>query len=126
MKIKSVSGLTMHVKNLKKTTKFYESLGFETRKSEASHATVYSNWFWIDFIAAAKEDRPVYKKAVRLSDKAAGPFIYISVDDVDGFYKELLSKGIKPSSKPQDWPTGNREFILHDPDGYNLVIFKRK
>jgi catechol 2,3-dioxygenase-like lactoylglutathione lyase family enzyme len=29
-------------------------------------------------------------------------------------------------TKPQDQPWGNREFMLHDPDGYHLVIFKRK
>jgi len=52
--------------------------------------------------------------------------LYLSVDDVDVFQKELLSKGMKPSSKPQDHPRGNREFILRDPDGYKLVIFKRK
>jgi len=62
----------------------------------------------------------------RLSSKGTGVFLYLSVDDVDGFHKGLLSKGLKPSSKPQDQPWGNREFILRDPDGYKLVIFKRK
>jgi len=53
-------------------------------------------------------------------------FIYLSVDDVDGFQKELISKGLKPATKPQDQPWGNREFMLRYPDGYNFVIFKRK
>ena len=51
--------------------------------------------------------------------------IYLSGDDVDEFHKDLLSKGLKPSTKPQDQPWGNREFIIRDPDGYNLMIFKR-
>lgn len=116
MKIKSVSGFTCTVKSLGKTVKFYEALGFETRKKEKDHVTVYSNWFWIDFLAADKEDR---------AKKGSGLFIYLSVDDVDAFHKALVAKGMKPAGAPRD-SRGNREFILRDPDGYNLVIFKRK
>ncbi|HUG33149.1 MAG TPA: VOC family protein [Anaerolineales bacterium] len=36
------------------------------------------------------------------------------------------SKGLKPAAKPQDQPWGNREFLLRDPDGFTLIIFKRK
>jgi catechol-2,3-dioxygenase len=32
MKNKSVSGITIHVKNLNKTAKFYEALGFDMKK----------------------------------------------------------------------------------------------
>jgi catechol 2,3-dioxygenase-like lactoylglutathione lyase family enzyme len=127
MKIKSVSGITCYVKNLTKTQKFYETLGFETKKKESNHITVYSNWFWMDFLSVAKNERDDgFTKGADLGNKGAGLFIYLSVEDVDEFHKELLSKGLKPSTQPQDQPWGNREFILCDPDGYNLVIFKRK
>ncbi len=52
-------------------------------------------------------------------------FLYISVDNVDNFHKGLLSRGLKPSTEPRDSPWGNREFVIRDPDGYKLVIFKR-
>lgn len=126
MKIKSVAGIACYVKNLNKTTKFYETLGFETRKRDATRVSVYSNWFWIDLLAIAKEKRTEFAKEARLSRKGTGIFLYLSVEDVDEFHKELLVKKLKPSSEPQDQPWGNREFILHDPDGYKLVIFKRK
>jgi catechol 2,3-dioxygenase-like lactoylglutathione lyase family enzyme len=126
MKIKSVAGITCYVKNLSKSVKFYETLGFETKKKEADHATLYSNWFWIDFLAISKDKRAEFTKGADLSNKGAGVFLYLSVDDVDESHKALLAKGLKPSTKPQDQPWGNREFILRDPDGYNLVIFKRK
>ena len=126
MKIKSVSGFACFVKNLDKTVKFYEALGFETRKREADHATLYSNWFWIDFLAISKNERAVYAKEAKAPAKGAGFFMYLSVDDVDAVHKQLLSKGIQPKTLPQDQPWGNREFLLRDPDGYNLVIFKRK
>ena len=126
MKIKSVSGFACYVKNLKKTAKFYETLGFEVRKQETDHITVYSNWFWIDFLSMDKAERPGYGNTADLENKGNGILIYLSVDDVDEFYKELQSNGLKPKTQPSNQPWGNREFILHDPDGYKLVIFKRK
>ncbi len=62
MKIKSVSGITCYVKNLNKTVAFYETLGFETKKKDADHAALYSNWFWIDFLAIAKNERTEFTK----------------------------------------------------------------
>jgi catechol 2,3-dioxygenase-like lactoylglutathione lyase family enzyme len=126
MKIKSVSGITCFVKDLGKTARFYEALGFETRTREPDHVTVYSNWFWIDFLAMDKGGRPGFKKPETPGNKGAGMFVCMSVDDVDAFHKALLSKGLKPAGEPQDRPWGNREFIIRDPDGYNLVVFKRK
>jgi uncharacterized glyoxalase superfamily protein PhnB len=122
MKIKSVSGITCNVKNLDKTAAFYETLGFDIKKRESSHVTAYSNWFWIDFLAIGRDERAKSSKGA----KGTGLLLYLSVDNVDDFHKALLSKGLKPSSKPQDQPWGNREFLLRDPDGYDLVIFKRK
>jgi catechol 2,3-dioxygenase-like lactoylglutathione lyase family enzyme len=126
MKIKSVSGLTCFVKNLEKTGKFYEALGFEIKKKEADHITAYSNWFWIDFVSMEKGARAESIKPQDLASKGAGFSIYLSVDNVDDFYKELIENGMKPVTEPQNKPWGNREFSLPDPDGYNLVIFKRK
>lgn len=126
MKIKSVSGVVCSVKNLNRTVGFYETLGFETKKRDAAHATLYSNWFWIDFLAAGKNDRPGMAKGPNAATKGSGILLYLSVDDVDAFHAHLVSKGLKPAAKPQDQPWGNREFLLRDPDGYNLIIFKRK
>jgi catechol 2,3-dioxygenase-like lactoylglutathione lyase family enzyme len=125
MKLKSVSGITCFVKNVARSAKYYETLGFTFRKKDPDHATAYVNWFWIDFLPIDKEARPEFHKHARLVNKGAGVFLYVSVEDVDGFYKSLVSKGLKPSTKPQDSPWGNREFVLRDPDGYKLVFFKR-
>jgi catechol 2,3-dioxygenase-like lactoylglutathione lyase family enzyme len=125
MNIKSVSGLTLYVKNLSKTAKFYEALGFKIRERVAEHVTAYSNWFWIDFVAAGITTRPQARPAGP-GRKGGGVFIYLSVEDVDGFHKFLVAKGLKPVGKPQDEPSGNREFMVRDPDGFALVIFKRK
>jgi catechol 2,3-dioxygenase-like lactoylglutathione lyase family enzyme len=126
LKIKSVSGITCYVKNLNKTARFYEALGFQIKKREPDHITAYSNWFWIDFVSMDKGARAEAIKSQDLTDKGAGLSIYLSVDNVDDFYQEIIAHGMKPSSEPQNQPWGNREFLLQDPDGYNLVIFRRK
>ena len=58
--------------------------------------------------------------------KGAGLFLHIKVDDVEDFHKAGLSKGLKPAGEPEGQPSGNREFVLRDPDGYNLVFFQKK
>jgi predicted lactoylglutathione lyase len=114
MKIKSVSGICCYVKDLQKSAAFYTLLGFEIRKKEESQITIYSNWFWIELKKKEKSENPV-----------KGILIYLSVEDVDEFYSYLLKKGIKPVSEPQNRGI-NRELVIADPDGYLLVIFKRK
>ncbi len=124
MKMKSVSGITCYVKNVDKAVRFYELLGFTFRKRESRRATAYLNWFWIDLLSIKEETRTAFRKEAEL--KGAGPLIYISVDDADAFYEDLLSKGLKPSTQPQDSPGGNREFLLRDPDKNKLVFFEKK
>ena len=126
MKLKSVAGIVCYVKDINKTAKFYEALGFEFKEKEAGRLLTYLNWFWINFLAIDSEEKKEFQKEANLENKGAGLYLYISVENVDDFYKGLISKGLKPSSKPRDWPWGNREFVIRDPDGYKLVIFKRK
>jgi hypothetical protein len=47
-------------------------------------------------------------------------------DRVEDFHKAALSKGLKPDGEPERQPSGNREFVLRDPDGYNLAFFQKK
>jgi catechol 2,3-dioxygenase-like lactoylglutathione lyase family enzyme len=126
MKIKSVSGLTCYVRDLKKTQAFYKTLGFEEKKKEQNHVKMYSNWFWIDFLPIDKEIKSEFQQEAQSEQKGSGLYTYLSVDNVDTVYKELLLKGLKPSSEPRDWPWGNREFVIRDPDGYKLVFFQKK
>jgi len=125
MKVKSVSALTFYVNDLQKTEEFYEMLGFNFKKKDEKSATGYMNWFSITFVGSETEEKNEFQKDAKAEVKGAGIYIYLSVDDVDASYKELVDKGYKPSSEPRDWPWGNREFVLKDPDGYKLVLFKK-
>jgi len=126
MKIKSVSGVTLYVKDLNKSAEFYETLGFDKRKDAENTVTIYSNWFWLTLVSPPDEKKEEFKKEASLENRGAGIFLNLSVENVDEFYSEVLAKGLKPSSEPKDWPWGSREFVLRDPDGYKLVIFKKK
>ena len=125
MKMISVSGIVCYVKDTNKTAAFYDALGFEFDKREPDHLSIRLNWFWIDFHPQDKEDTPEFQKEANLENKGAGQFLYIKVDNVDEWHQELLKKGLTPSSEPRDWPWGNREFIIRDPDGYKLVFFQK-
>lgn len=126
MNIKSVSGLTCYVQDLDRTVRFYELLGFDFKQQDERHAKGYINWFWIDFVPADSETKAEFKKDALATKKGDGLYTYLGVDDIDAAYGELIAKGFKPSSEPRDWPWGNREFALRDPDGYKLVFFKKK
>ncbi len=123
--MKNVAGIVCYVKDIPKTAAFYDALGFQFEKWESDHLSIRLNWFWVDFHTQDKEDKPEFQKEANLPNKGAGLFLYISVEDVDAFYQGIIEKGLKPSNEPRDWPWGNREFVLRDPDGYKLVFFKR-
>jgi catechol 2,3-dioxygenase-like lactoylglutathione lyase family enzyme len=125
-KIKSVSGITIYVKDIETSVKFYETLGFDKRKDANGTTTIYSNWFWLNMVPISDEEKVGFAKEANAEPKGAGLFIYLSVDDVDQFYSEIVAAGLKPSTEPRDWDWGNREFVVRDPDGYKLVIFKKK
>lgn len=112
-KLVSISGIITKVTDLKKTAEFYEGLGFLATKKDDDHLAVRINWFWLEFIQAPTPKVP------------SGQYIYVSVDDVDEVYKDLSAKGYDFTAEPTDFPSGRREIMLADPDGYWLVFFKK-
>jgi catechol 2,3-dioxygenase-like lactoylglutathione lyase family enzyme len=112
--IKSISALVFNVKDLGRTKKFYEGLGFRFGTPKGDYLTAYINWFSVEF----HPGKP--------ATKDSGAHTQISVDDVDEFYEEVKSKGMKPEGEPEDTAMGRREFMLLDPDGYKLVFFTKK
>ncbi len=114
MKLNSISGVTYLVKDLAASVKFYEDLGFRMGKQDEQHALCYVNWFWIDLVADAKACK----------DEATA--LYIKVDSIDEHYQDVVAQGMKPEGEPEKKPSGNREFVLCDPDGHQLVFFEKK
>ena len=117
MKVNSISGITFQVEGLVRAAEFYETIGFRRGKEEPDRVTFYVNWFFVTLVAEAQAEAGA---------KGEGVFLYIKVDDVEDFHKAVLSKGLKPEGEPERQPSGNREFVLRDPDGYKLRFFQKK
>jgi catechol 2,3-dioxygenase-like lactoylglutathione lyase family enzyme len=113
MKPNSISGITCYVKDLSKTAQFYESLGFRRGNEEPDRVTFYVNWFFVTFIAQDREE-------------GAGLFVNVKVDDIEEFHNAVVAEGMKPDGEPEVRASGNREFLLRDPDGYKLAFFQKK
>jgi catechol 2,3-dioxygenase-like lactoylglutathione lyase family enzyme len=123
MKLISISGVTYYVKDIDTTVKFYEDLGFIFKVHEPGHATMYLNWYFVDFFADMA-DRPAAQKT-QADSRGAGTYMYTKVDTVDEYYEALVAKGLKPETEPEKLSNGNREFLIRDPDGYGLVFFEK-
>jgi catechol 2,3-dioxygenase-like lactoylglutathione lyase family enzyme len=126
MKLNSISGIHCYVQDLSRTAAFYEALGFRRGKEEPGRLTFYVNWFFVTFVDQDQEDDAELRNEAALPDRGAGLLLYIKVDDVEDFYKGVLSKAMKPATEPQARPNRTREFMLRDPDGYKLVFFEKR
>jgi catechol 2,3-dioxygenase-like lactoylglutathione lyase family enzyme len=126
MSVNRISGVRCYVKDLDRTAEFYEALGFRRGKEEPDRTTFYVNWFFATFIAQDHEDDDDLRAEAELPDKGAGLFVYIKVDDIDDFHKSVVANGMKPDGEPRVRRSGNREFVLCDPDGYRLAFFQKK
>jgi catechol 2,3-dioxygenase-like lactoylglutathione lyase family enzyme len=126
MKPNSIAGITCYVNDLSKTAEFYESLGFRRGKEQPDRVTFYVNWFFVTFIAQDREDDAELRKEAELPNKGSGLFLYIKVDDVDEFHNGVVSQGMTVDGEPEVRDSGNREFVLRDPDGYKLAFFQKR
>ena len=117
-----ITNLLFWVQENKVSEKFYKKLGFEVIRSDDRHSVVEVGAFQI--ILVNMRDEEEFSKDSMAGEKGRGMYVYISVDDVDKKYEELIKIGLKPATKPRDWNWGNREFILKDPDGYKLCFWQ--
>lgn len=117
-----VTNILLWVQENKLSEKFYRKLGFEILQSDDDHSMVSLHGFIIDLVSMRDEER--FAKDSMSADKGRGVYLYIHVDDIDAKHEELIAAGFNPASQPKDWPWGNREFILKDPDGYKLCFWR--
>jgi catechol 2,3-dioxygenase-like lactoylglutathione lyase family enzyme len=126
VKVNSIAGFTCYVEDLARAAEFYEAIGFRRGKEEPGRTTFYVNWFFVTLVAQDEEADPELRRAAEQPAKGSGLYVYIKVDDVEDFHKAVLAAGMSPDGEPEKRPSGNREFVLRDPDGYNRVFFQKK
>lgn len=116
-----LNSLLLYVSDLNKSADFYQKLGFKV-KNHDYFVDAKLNDFVITLV---DEKKAHFKHSSGLKNKGAGVYIYLEVENIDVLFKNLKSKGFTPSSEPRNWPWGNREFALRDPDRY-VLIFSQK
>jgi catechol 2,3-dioxygenase-like lactoylglutathione lyase family enzyme len=122
--LKGVASLMLYVTDVKKSAAFYETLGFKPQDVRADYTAVLLNDFVIHFHDKNAVPGPYFRKESLAEPKGAGLYVYVAVSNVDAYYRDLLDKGITTSTEPRDWPWGNREFVVRDPDMYKLVFYE--
>lgn len=124
--MKNIAGIICLVKGLDEVVVFYEALGFEFKKSVPGvFTTAYLHDFWIEFLLETEVVTEAFKADVAAPARGARQYLHVQVDDIDEFYAAVVAKGLTPFSEPKDYPWGQREFVLVDPNGYKLVFFSK-
>lgn len=121
-KLKKLDSLLFYVTDTHKTAKFYSKLGFEIIKEQNNFTLARLKDFELHF---HDKTEVTFRNESFIEPKGAGIFIYINVKNIDEYYQSLKERELKPSSKPFNWPWGNREFVIRDPDGYKLVFYEK-
>lgn len=120
--LKALTAVLLYAKDPEASAEFYEKLGFDPGASTDGTRQVTLGTTTVTLVdrAKAKFQQDAYREP-----KGAGLFLMCKVEDIDGYHQELVGKGLKPSSAPRDWPWGNREFAIKDPDGYKIVFWQK-
>ena len=116
----------MAVRDMKRTIEFYrDSLGFQLGMtfpdaSNPEYADMAKDGMVLMFLPASNCGiYPGQKLGI-------GVNFYMEIDgDIDKYYADLKSKGVKISADIKDEPFGIRDFTVEDPDGYLLTFNKR-
>lgn len=103
------------VHSLEKLTRFFAALGFKVVAEPPG-------WVFVE-----KDNCMVMLgeclDAARASDLGDHSYFgYLRVDDADGYYQELIAKGVQPFSPPANKPWGMREFGVKSPEGHRIMI----
>ncbi len=110
----NLNQITLPVKNIEKSIRFYEKLGFQL--------IVHTKEHYARFIAPDKKAT----FSLHISEKPIsenGIWIYFECDNLDEKVSELINLGIEFEELPNDKPWLWREARLKDLDGNILILY---
>ena len=115
-----MEGLTLAVKDLKRSVVFYgKTLGLTVEIDSAPDFALIrvGGGSSIGLLAT----RHALPKGTKSASKAqhAGIHVELSTDDLDGLYKRLKARGVRFHEPPHDEPW-ERAMSAFDPDGYTI------
>jgi len=111
-KIKSLSAITIAVKDMRRSLHFYMSLGLELNfgGEDSSFSSLKIHQGILNLIQDSTRKGAWWGR------------IIFYVNDVDAMYEKVIEMGLSPSTKPQDADWGERYFHIKDPDGHDLSL----
>lgn len=115
------TNILLWVQENKASEKFYKKLGFEVTTSTDGYSEIQLGNLQITLVSMRDEDE--FAGDSLAGEKGKGMYVYLWVDNVDAEHTRQVELGLHPSTEPRDWPWGNREFILKDPDDYKLCFW---
>lgn len=114
------------VRNMKETIEFYKNtLGFKMgmafpNADNPEYADLSKDGMVLMFIPAKDHGIGIEEKL------GIGVHLYMEIDgDIDEYYAELKSKGVKIVADIKDEPFGVRDFTIEDINGYQLAFNRR-
>jgi len=124
--LKALDQILLFVTDAEQSRQFYEALGFTTGPFGQGITFAKLGDFQLLLMDPSNPNakEPIFQKEAAKEPKGAGLYMNIQVEKIDKYYKSLIEKGLTPSSEPRDWPWGNREFAIRDPDRYKLVFYQ--
>ncbi|MBI4175413.1 VOC family protein [Candidatus Berkelbacteria bacterium] len=121
----ALNGLMLYVTSVAHTLAVYEKLGFTViHRDSPTFGSVMLGEMLLQFQDKRNPSDPDFVAEAMVEPKGGGIFCYLQVEDIDGYYQAIIERGVVPTTKPRDWPSGNREFVVRDPDGYKLVFYQ--
>jgi uncharacterized glyoxalase superfamily protein PhnB len=116
-----LEGLTLTVKNVNRSIKYYQKIGFKCEWNAAPHFALLRVGSGASLgLLAWSEAKKEGAKLMSANQKRA-IHVELSTDDLDGLYKKLVKKGIKFHTPPHDEPW-ERSATAFDPDGYSVEL----
>ena len=110
------SRCVLAVRDLKASTSYYvDILGFSCDPIEADGWSFLSRDNFRVMLGECPDERP----ASELGNHSY--FVYLIVDGLDEYFREVTARGAMVNSEPEDKPWGLREFGLRTPDGHRVT-----
>jgi len=119
----NVAGIIYLVSDLEASKEFYLKLSFELM-SEVEDVAIKLRLggFWIELLNKNAVVTEEYKSDAKGTTFGNGAYLQIGGEDVNDFYNHVIKNDIEVQNEPKDFPWGNTEFTITDPDGYKITF----
>jgi uncharacterized glyoxalase superfamily protein PhnB len=110
------SRCVLAVRDLELSTRYYvDVLGFRRDPIEGAGWAFLSKDTFKLMLGECPDERP----ATELGNHSY--FVYLTVERLDDYFREISARGALLNSSPEDKPWGLREFGLRTPDGHRIT-----